>query len=233
MMNDSIESAKKRAGYTAVDDSVRDGMVLGIGSGSTVIYAVERLVERVRDDNLSIVCIPTSFQSVRLIVDGGLTLGDLSRFPRIDVDIDGADEVDSNLNLIKGGGGCHLQEKIVADNSEVMVIVADFRKDSQVLGQKWEKGIPLEVIPGAYVPILKRVEKLGGKPQLRMAQAKAGPVVTDNGNFIIDADFGEITQPEKLNQELTMIPGVVETGLFVNMATRAYFGQEDGSVTVR
>lgn len=233
MLNDSIESAKKRAGYAAVDDFIRDGIVIGIGSGSTVIYAVERLVERVRSDKLSIVCIPTSFQSVRLIVDGGLTLGDLSRFPQIDVDIDGADEVDGSLNLIKGGGGCHLQEKIVADNSRVMVVVADFRKDSQVLGQKWKKGIPLEVIPEAHVPILKRIEKLGGKPTLRMAHAKAGPVVTDNGNFIIDADFGEITQPEKLNQELTMIPGVIETGLFVNMVTRAYFGQEDGNVISR
>lgn len=228
-----IEKAKKKAGYTAVDEFVEHGMVLGIGSGSTVVYAVERLIERVRSEGLEVICIPTSFQATQLIVEGGLSLGDLSRFPEVDVDIDGADEVDARLNLIKGGGGCHVQEKIVAANSRQFVVVADFRKDSKLLGEKWKNGIPIEVIPMAYVPVMKEMEKLGGSPMLRMAKSKAGPTITDNGNFILDVDFGIISKPEELNREITLITGVVETGLFVNMAVRAYFGQEDGSVVSR
>ncbi len=228
-----IEQAKRKAGYAAVDEYIQDGMVVGIGSGSTVVYAVERLVERVKTENLKVVCIPTSFQSTQLIVEGGLTLGDLSRYPDIDVDIDGADEVDDNLTLIKGGGGCHVQEKIVASCAKKLVIVADYRKDSHLLGEKWKKGIPLEVIPFAYVPVMKKLEGMGGKPTLRMAKNKAGPVVSDNGNFIVDVDFGLLEKPSELNQQIKMIPGVVETGLFINMAVKAYFGQADGTLVSR
>ncbi|MHA1519855.1 MAG: ribose 5-phosphate isomerase A [Promethearchaeota archaeon] len=228
-----IEQAKRKAGYAAVDEFIQDGMVVGIGSGSTVVYAVDRLVERVKTENLKVVCIPTSFQSTQLIVEGGLTLGDLSRYPDIDVDIDGADEVDDNLTLIKGGGGCHVQEKIVASCSKKLVIVADYRKDSHLLGEKWKKGIPIEVIPFAYVPVMKKLELMGGKPTLRMAKSKAGPVVSDNGNFIVDVDFGLLEKPAELNQQIKMIPGVVETGLFIKMAIKAYFGQADGSLISR
>jgi ribose 5-phosphate isomerase A len=230
MSASSIEMAKKRAAFVAVDEFVKNGMILGIGSGSTVVYAVERLIERVNSEGLEVVCIPTSFQANQLIAGGGLPLGDLSRFPEIDVTIDGADEVDARLNLIKGGGGCHVQEKIIAANSKQFVVVADFRKDSELLGEKWDKGIPVEVIPMAYVPVMKRMDKLGGKPRLRMAESKLGPTVSDNGNFILDVNFGVIREPAELDRELTMIAGVVETGLFADMAAKAYFGQEDGSV---
>lgn len=228
-----IELAKKKAGYAAVDEFIKDGMVVGIGSGSTVVYAVERLIEKVKNEKLTIVCIPTSFQSIQLIVEGGLTLGDLSRYPEIDVDIDGADEVDSNLQLIKGGGGCQVQEKIVASASKQVVIIADYRKDSKNLGENWKKGVPIEVIPMAYVPILNAIHKMGGKASLRMAKNKAGPVISDNGNFILDAVFGEIQDPVTLNEKLTLITGVVETGLFTNMAIKAFFGQADGTITSR
>lgn len=233
MIKMSIENAKKKAGYAAVDDFIKDGMVIGIGSGSTVVYAVERLVERVKKEKINVICIPTSFQSTQLIVEGGLPLGDLSRNPVIDVDIDGADEVDAQLNLIKGGGGCQTQEKIVASCSKQLVIVADNRKDSKVLGEQWKKGIPVEVIPIAYVPLMKKFEAMGGRPVLRMAKAKAGPVVSDNGNFILDVDFGLIQDPGALELKIKMLPGVVETGLFIKMAVKAYFGQEDGSLTSR
>ena len=233
MVLSEIEQAKRKAGYAAVDEYIQDGMVIGIGSGSTVVYAVNRLVERVKSENLKVVCIPTSFQSTQLIVEGGLILGDLSRYPDIDVDIDGADEVDDNLTLIKGGGGCHVQEKIVASCAKKLVIVADYRKDSHLLGEQWKKGIPLEVIPFAYVPVMKKLEAMGGKPTLRMAKNKAGPVVSDNGNFIVDVDFGLLENPSELNQQIKMVPGVVETGLFINMAVKAYFGQADGSVISR
>ncbi|MHA1776473.1 MAG: ribose 5-phosphate isomerase A [Promethearchaeia archaeon] len=233
MDSSNIEEAKKKSGYAAVDEFVQDNMVLGIGSGSTVVYAVERLAQRVKEEKLQVTCIPTSFQSTQLVVEAGLPLGTLSQYPEIDVDIDGADEVDSHLNLIKGGGGCHVQEKIVASNSKKLVIVADFRKESQYLGEQWHKGIPIEVIPFAYVPIQKKIEKLGGKTVLRMAKNKAGPVVTDNGNFILDAEFGIIKDPNTLNKQLKLIPGVVETGFFIGMAVKAYFGQADGTVTTR
>lgn len=233
MSQDPIEQAKKKAGYAAVDEFIKDGMVIGIGSGSTVVYAVERLVERVKTEKLHVVCLPTSFQSIQLIVDGGLVLGDLSRYPEIDVDIDGADEVDSQLNLIKGGGGCQLQEKIIASCSKKLVIVADYRKDSKVLGEQWKKGVPLEVIPMAYKPVMHKIEKLGGKATIRMGKAKAGPVISDNGNFILDAVFGEIKDPAALESKLKSISGIVETGLFINMTIKAFFGQADGSVTSR
>lgn len=226
----SIEDAKKLAGFSAVNDWVKDGMIVGVGSGSTVVYVVERLVERVREEKLNIVCVPTSFQANQLIVNGGLPLGDLSRYPVLDVAIDGADEVDGDMNLIKGGGGCQTQEKIVASCAQKFVVVADYRKMSKTLGEKWKKGIPIEVIPMAYAPTLHKIKALGGKGVLRMAKNKAGPVVSDNGNFIIDADFGSIKDPAKLNNELIHVAGVVETGLFCGMACKAYFGMEDGSV---
>eukprot|EP01104_Vermistella_antarctica_P002897 TRINITY_DN13097_c0_g1_i1.p1 TRINITY_DN13097_c0_g1~~TRINITY_DN13097_c0_g1_i1.p1 ORF type:complete len:233 (+),score=68.38 TRINITY_DN13097_c0_g1_i1:93-791(+) len=229
-----IEAAKRLAGHAAVDEFVRSGMVVGIGSGSTVVYVVERVEELVRDGKLTnLICIPSSFQAELLIQNAKLPLSSLNAHPDIDVAIDGADEVDKDLNCIKGGGGCQTQEKLVASNAKVFVVVADYRKDSTVLGQKWKKGVPIEVIPMAYVPIQRKLEQLGGKPILRLALAKAGPVVTDNGNFILDTDFGEIADPHSLDRALIAIPGVVMTGLFVAMAKKAFFGQADGSVTSR
>jgi hypothetical protein len=135
-----IESAKRRVAYAAVDEFIVDNQVVGIGSGSTIVYAVQRLAKRVAEEKLSIVCVATSFQATQLIVEHGLVLSDLEREPRIDVTIDGADEVDQHLNLIKGGGGCLLQEKIVAAYSDKLVIIVDDRKDSSKLGEQWRKG---------------------------------------------------------------------------------------------
>ena len=230
MSENLIEEGKKNAAIKAVEEHVKKGMVLGIGSGSTVVYAVEKIAELDRNRNLNLKCIPTSFQSYQLIVENGLTLVSLDQYPELDLDIDGADEIDKNLNLIKGGGGCLVQEKIVASNSKELVIVADFRKNSENLGENWKKGIPIEVIPISYVPIMKKLEKLGGSPVLRMAQAKAGPLVSDNGNFIIDVNFGEILDPGELNLNILTIPGVVDTGLFIDMTSKAYIGLEDGKV---
>jgi ribose 5-phosphate isomerase A len=195
-----------------------------------VVYAVKKIATLNKQNNLNLKCIPTSFQSYQLIVENGLELVSLDQYPNIDLDIDGADEIDKHLNLIKGGGGCLVQEKIVASNAKTLIIIADFRKDSQFLGEKWKEGVPIEVIPMAYVPIMNKIQELGGNPNLRMAQAKAGPLVTDNGNFIIDADFGIIKNPKKLNEKLKFIPGIVDTGLFIEMTSKAYIGQEDGSV---
>jgi ribose 5-phosphate isomerase A len=232
MKDNSIERGKKLAAIRAVDDNVKNNMILGIGSGSTVVYAVERIAELVRNSNLNIKCIPTSFQSYQLIVKHKLNLVSLDQYPVIDLDIDGADEIDKNLNLIKGGGGCLVQEKIIAYNSKKFIVIADFRKNSDYLGEKWKKGIPIEVIPLSYIPLMKKFQNLGGKPKLRMAKAKAGPLVTDNGNFIIDVDFGIIKNPSELNHKLLSIPGVVDTGLFIGMASKAYIGKQDGEILI-
>lgn len=230
MPENLIEIGKKNAAIKAVDENVRKNMIIGIGSGSTVVYAVQRLGEINREKSLALKCIPSSFQAYQLIIENKLDLGSLDQFPEIDIDLDGADEIDKDLNLIKGGGGCLVQEKIVASNSKELIIIGDFRKNSETLGMNWKKGVPIEVIPMAYFPIMAKLENLGGKPMLRMATSKSGPLITDNGNFIIDADFGKISNPVALNTKLLSIPGIVDTGLFTGMTSKAYIGLEDGNV---
>jgi len=171
MSDDLIEKGKENAAVKAVDENVKKGMVLGIGSGSTVVYAVKRIAELNNESNLDLKCIPTSFQAYNLIIDNGLNLVSIDRYPVIDLDIDGADEIDKNLNAIKGGGGCLVQEKIIASISKNFILIADYRKDSEFFGENWKKGIPIEIIPLARVPLMKKFEELGGKPILRMAKA--------------------------------------------------------------
>ncbi|MFX1506560.1 MAG: ribose 5-phosphate isomerase A [Promethearchaeota archaeon] len=232
MNNDLFETCKKAAADEAVEKNIDRDMILGIGSGSTVVYAVKKIAELVKSQDLNLRCIPTSFQSFQLIIENGLTLASLDQYPQVDVTIDGADEIDKHLNLIKGGGGCLVQEKIVASNSKELIIIADYGKKSEFLGENWKKGIPIEIIPFAYVPLMNKMKALGGKPQLRMAQAKVGPLITDNGNFILDVDFGIIKSPIELNSKICVIPGVVDTGLFIGMASKAFIGEKDGSTLI-
>ncbi|KAI8580958.1 hypothetical protein K450DRAFT_235439 [Umbelopsis ramanniana AG] len=234
-MASAVEKGKKVAAYRAVDENITaEHKVIGIGSGSTVVYAVERILQR--KELQHIVYIPTSFQSRLLITEGGLTLGSIEQFPEIDVTIDGADEVDPQLNAIKGGGACQFQEMVVAKAAKKFVMIADYRKKSKSLGTEWVKGVPIEVVPLAYKVVMHALNNLlSVKPQftkLRMAVQKAGPVVTDNGNFVIDAHFGPIADPHKLGQEIKLLTGVLEVGLFCRMAEIAYFGEEDGSVDI-
>jgi ribose 5-phosphate isomerase A len=228
-----IEEAKKKAAHAAIDAHVKSGMALGIGSGSTIVYAVERLAARVRSEGLAVVCVPTSFQSRELIVAHGLPLSDLERTPSLDVAFDGADECDDALNLIKGGGGCLLQEKLVASCAKQLVIVADYRKNARQLGTVWRQGVPIEVLPLARQPVLLRLKSREFSlvsAVTRTGTGKAGPLLTDNGNFIIDADFGPIADPQALDRALAGIVGVIDTGLFCNMTTKIYFGAADGTV---
>ena len=228
MNKNQIELGKKIAAERAVEENVKANAILGIGSGTTVVYAIKKIAQL----SLNVKCIPTSFQSHQLIIENNLEMASLDQYPEIDLDIDGADEIDNDLNLIKGGGGCLVQEKIIASNSKKFIIIADYRKQSTKLGENWKKGIPIEVIPMAYIPLMKKMEKLGGNPQLRMAKAKTGPVVTDNSNFIIDVHFGIVDNPANLDIKLRAIPGVVETGLFLGMASKAYIGLKDGKISV-
>ncbi|KAL4231856.1 hypothetical protein ACF0H5_009432 [Mactra antiquata] len=234
MSMDGIQAGKKAAAIEAVNNHIKDNYIVGIGSGTTVVSAVDRIAERVKEEKLKLVCIPTSFQAKQLIIDNNLVLGTLEQYPELDVAIDGADEVDIDLVCIKGGGGCLTQEKIIAGCARELILIADARKDVETLGTTWTKGVPIEVVGMAYKPVLLQIMKtLGGTAQLRMASKKMGPVVTDNGNFIIDWIFDKPGNWKDINTTLQLIPGVVETGLFVNMAKYAYFGQPDGSVGVK
>ena len=232
-MTSLVEKSKKFCAYAAVDENLKPNhKIIGIGSGSTVVYIAERIGHLPNKDQFT--CIPTGFQSKQLIIDNKLNLGNLEEFSKIDIAFDGADEIDSDLNCIKGGGACLLQEKLVADSADSFIIVADDRKSTGVLGKGWKKGVPIEVVPNAYNKILNELSKIGGNPTVRPGTpAKAGPVITDNGNFIIDCDFGEIpvADVKDLNSKIKAMVGVVETGLFVNMAQKAYIGNADGTVT--
>ena len=181
-----IEKGKRAAAFRAVDEHVTSEVhKVGIGSGSTAVYAVDALVAKAQTTSRSFLCVPTSYQSKLLITTHRphLVLSDLEECPVLDVDIDGADEVDAELNLIKGGGACMLQEKVVAASSKLFVVIADARKDSVELGQQWTRGIPIEVLPFAETTVRHQLNRLvpEGSPTLRMAKNKAGPVVTDNG----------------------------------------------------
>ncbi|ORX33509.1 ribose 5-phosphate isomerase A-domain-containing protein [Kockovaella imperatae] len=241
----AVEAAKRLAAFAAVDQNIGlEHKIIGVGSGSTVPYVVDRIVAQGPAANSDRVFVPTSFQSKELIIKAGLVLGDVDQYPRLDVTIDGADEVDDELNSIKGGGACQLREKVLAEAADTWIIVADYRKNSKVLGTTWKKGIPIEVVPFAYATVLRDLAKAGapeilpdGTPglTLRMGKMKAGPVITDNGNFVIDAPFPVemMKDPAGLLRRIKMMTGVVEVGLFCDMAKAAYFGNEDGSVQIR
>ncbi|KAI0266425.1 ribose-5-phosphate isomerase [Gloeopeniophorella convolvens] len=238
---DTVEAAKRLAAYTAVDKHVLpEHKVIGVGSGSTVPYVVERILEQGAAHNADRVFIPTGFQSQQLITLAGLRLGDISQYPEIDVTIDGADEVDKELNCIKGGGACQLREKVLAEAAKTydqFIVVADYRKDSEILGTSYIPGVPIEVSPFAHISLLRTLRTKLGSPKatLRMGRAKAGPVVTDNGNFVIDAPFAEaaLSRPRELLASIKLLTGVVEVGLFCDIAKAAYFGNQDGSVTAK
>ncbi len=216
----------------AVDDFVSSGMAVGIGSGSTIEYSIERIGEKITDGTLrNIVVVCTSFQSTLSCRKHNIpvtTLDDPRVNGTLDVAIDGADEFDSGLNLIKGGGGAHTQEKIVDGAAKTFIVIVDEKKRSTKLGEKW--AVPIEVVPMALKPVMNRLESMGAKPSLRMAVKKMGPVITDNGNFIIDANFGTIDDPAGLEITLNNIPGVVENGLFPGMASVVYLGKMDGTI---
>ncbi|WP_419954380.1 ribose-5-phosphate isomerase RpiA [Neobacillus niacini] len=202
---------KKEVGEKAVE-YVKDGMVVGLGTGSTVFYTITKLGQLVQQ-GLSIKGVPTSEQTKQLAIQLGIPLVSFNEIEQIDVAIDGADEVDSELNLIKGGGGALLREKIIAAAAKTFIVVADSDKNVDTLGTF---PLPIEVVPFGYEMTAKHIRKLGGSPKLR--KKDGAPYRTDNGNYIIDSNFQEITQSRELEKNLNLIPGVVDNGLFVDMA---------------
>jgi len=208
-----VISEKQRSAEAACE-YVKDGMIVGLGTGSTAEFAVNKIGELVRN-GLSIRGIPTSDATKILAESEGIPLIDFSETMFIDLTIDGADEIDANLNMIKGGGAALLREKIVASASREEIIIVSGSKLVQQLGTF---PLPVEVIPFGWQVVFNQLESLQGNPELRLKQGQ--PSVTDQGNFIIDCHFRKIENPEQLEQHLNMIPGVVENGLFINLCTR-------------
>lgn len=215
--------AKRAAAEQAVE-YVQDGMIVGLGTGSTAYWAIQKLGRRVKE-GLGIKTVATSVQSEQLALELGISVLSLSDVVEIDLTIDGADEVDGDWNLIKGGGGALLREKIVAAASKKLIVVVDHTKQVQKLGKFH---LPVEIVPFGADLTQRKLQKLGCVPHLRLNQNK--PFVTDNGNYIVDCDFKEIGHAEELEASLNMIPGVVENGLFTRLTTKVIVGFPDGSV---
>lgn len=230
----AVESAKKAAAELLINEYVKDGYVIGVGTGKSSQYALAQLAHRVKSENLRVFCIPTSIPSRDLILNYKLPLSELSIHPEVDIAFDGADEVDANLNCLKSTGGVHTQEKCVASCSKQWVFIGDSSKRSDKLGEKYRGGVAVEVLPIIYVPVLNKLRKLNGalNATLRLAKSKAGPVVTDHGNFIIDVGFGVIDNPGMLASTIIEIPGVVEHSIFSGLCSMALFGETDGTVSI-
>lgn len=225
---DPIQEAKRNAALAAVKH-VKDGFIVGLGSGSTAAFAIEALGEKTKRENLHVMGIPTSYQAFLLAVECKIPITTLDEHPEIDVTIDGADQITPELYLIKGMGAALAREKIVAAASKLNIIIADEQKRVKLLGEK-DQGVPIEVLPFAISLVKRKIIDIGGKPVLREGKGKLGPTITDNGNAILDCVFGEIAKPEDLAVKVKMIPGVVETGFFIGLTDLAYIGTTSGSV---
>ena len=206
--------SEKQRSAEAACEYVKEGMIVGLGSGSTAEFAVKKLGKNVRD-GLSIRGVPTSDATKILAESEGIPLIDFSETNFIDLTIDGADEIDANLNMIKGGGAALLREKIVASVSREEIIIVSGGKLVKRLGVF---PLPVEVIPFSWQVVFFQLESIQGNPELRINHGQ--PIITDQGNFILDCHFRKIENAEQLEQQLNMIPGVVENGLFINLCTR-------------
>ena len=232
MSNYPVTIMKQEVGKAAAA-KVESNSIVGLGTGSTTAYAIQYIGERLASGELSnIVGVPTSFQAEVLAKKYGIPLTTLDAIDHIDVAIDGADEVDPQKNMIKGGGAAHTREKVVDSLADKFIVVVDSGKLVDKLGSTFL--LPVEVIPMAITPVMRKLEALGGQPELRMGIKKAGPVVTDQGNLVIDVKYTQIDNPEELEAKINNIPGVLENGLFVNVADVILVGEIiDGKPSVR
>ena len=203
---------------------VEDGMVVGLGSGTTASIAIKLIGAKVKEEEMEIIGIPTSSASDLLGRAVGIKIGDLDDHRQVDMTIDGADEVDDRLNLIKGLGGALVREKIVAASTRVEMIVVDESKLVERLGQK--APVPVEIVGFSHNSTMRRLAELGCEPVLRTSDGR--PYVTDNGNLIADCRFEMIDDPKKLEAELNLVPGVVDNGLFIGLADKVIVGSQDG-----
>lgn len=210
----ALTAVKMAAGFRAAD-MVEDDMVIGLGTGSTVFYTIERLAVRIRE-GLKISGIPTSYQTAIRAREYGIQLTTLDDNPVIDLAIDGADEVDPHLNLIKGRGAAHTREKCVASAAFQFIVVVDEQKVVPSL----KAPVPIEILPFAIRPVMSQLREFGCIPKIREGVKKDGPVISDNGNFIVDCSFNTIDDPAGLEHAIANIPGVIESGLFCNFTDK-------------
>ena len=225
-----LQNQMKKAVAQAAVDQIQNGMILGLGSGSTAALMIEALAIKIKSGEIKdVVGVTTSFQGEVLASELGIPLKSLSSVSEIDLAIDGADEVDPKFQLIKGGGACHVQEKLVAALAKKFIVVVDSTKLVEKLNLYFK--LPVEVLPSAWKQVQKTLINLGGEGNLRMAQKKAGPIVTDQGNLILDLTFRNgIDQPELLESQINNIPGVLENGLFVNLTDEVLVGKVESDV---
>ena len=226
-----VEKARLSAAAQAVRE-LRDRTTVGLGSGTTVLKALDLAAERIKKEHLNINWVPTSYQMEIAARGLGLKITTLFEDTELDLAIDGADQVQwRSLDLVKGGGAALLREKIVDSTTKKLVIIIDERKLAKTLGG--EQPIPVEITPFAYHATLAKISKTSEKAALREASSgKVGPVISDNGNLIVDAYYRNLRRPDIINEKLRSIPGVVETGLFLGMCDVAYVGRKDGKVDI-
>ena len=220
-------AAKKAVGYAAAG-LVEDDMLVGLGTGSTTAFAIEALGRRVREEGLKIKGTPTSFAAEQRARHFNIPLIPLDSITKLDIALDGADEIDPDLNLIKGGGAAHTREKVVAALARQFVVLADTTKIVDHLGQT--RALPIEVLPMACGPVMRMLEKIGGIPEIRMGKQKDGPIVTDQGFWIIDTQFALPFDPAEMDRVLNGVPGILDHGLFIDMASVALVASETGEI---
>ena len=227
-----LQTQMKQIVADAAVKEVEDGMILGLGSGSTAALMIKSLAQQIRSGKLkNIKGVPTSFQAEFLALELNIPLIDLASVPQIDLAIDGADEVDPDFQLIKGGGACHVREKLVASKANKLLIVVDETKLVQNLNQVFP--LPVEVLPSAWKQVKDMISEMSGVSNLRMARKKAGPVVTDQGNLILDVLFDAgIKDPKDLEMRINNIPGVLENGLFVDLTDKVLVGKIENNTPI-
>jgi ribose 5-phosphate isomerase A len=218
------EDAKRRVAIESVK-LIKDGQVVGLGTGSTAKYMIDELGRRICEEGLKISGIPTSLWTSERAKKNKIPLTTLDEHPQLDIAIDGADQVDLELNLIKGLGGALTREKIIDTAAENLVIIIDESKLVEKLGVN--QVVPIEVIPMACAPVIEKLRKLGGKPNLRTRKDNGDFFITDNGNYIIDVAFGAINNGKILERKINMIPGIVENGLFIGVTQIVFVGYQD------
>jgi ribose 5-phosphate isomerase A len=224
------DKARVSAAAQAVRE-LRDNTTVGLGSGNTILRALELAAERIKKENLRISFVPTSYQVEIAAKRLGLRTTELDERTEPDLALDGADQVQwRTLDLVKGGGAALLREKIVDSTAKRLVIVIDEKKLAKTLGGS--QPIPVEIVPFGYASTVEKIRKISEKAVLRESSGKVGPIVTDNGNLMADAYFRNLRRPDIVHEKLKKIPGVVETGLFLNMANTAYVGRKDGHVDI-
>jgi ribose 5-phosphate isomerase A len=226
-----MSHVKMNAAKSAIELIPERGAI-GLGSGSTVAIFARELGQRIVSGKADVSVVPSSYQAYQLAIDYNIPITNLDLNPELLLTVDGADEVDKELNLTKGGGGALFQEKIVASASKKLVIIADESKLVDHLGTKFN--IPVEVFPFSLGIVRKKIKQMDIEPILRQATKKMGPIVTDNGNFILDLKFSKpILNPAQVAIDLKMIPGIIETGLFVGMADEVHVGTDKGAYILK